>query len=245
MNHQNRPAWALIVIPVILALGLIISSYIITAGIVKTKTNTITVTGSVKKQIKSDRIIWRGSFSATSLQIPEAFQMLKTSSEQVKKYLMDKGIPETDIVFSSISTITNLVPLPNGMYSSKVDSYRLVQTVEISSTEVDEITAISREATELINNGVAFESNPPEFFYTKIADLKVEMLGLATKDAKIRAEQIAKSTGSQIGNLRAAKMGVFQITPLYSTEVSDAGISDTSSIDKEITAVITCDFEIK
>lgn len=138
-----------------------------------------------------------------------------------------------------------MVPLPNGMYSNKVESYRLMQTVEVSSPDVDKLTTISREATELINSGVAFESYPPQYFYTKIADLKVELLGLATKDAKTRAEQIAKSTGSQIGNLRAAKMGVFQITPMYSTEVSDAGINDTSSIDKEITGVITCDFEIK
>lgn len=245
MNQPDRPAWYLLAVPLILALGLILSSYIVTDGIVKTKTKTITVTGSVKKQLKSDLIIWRGSFSTTSLQIPEAYQALKGSSEKVKNYLISKGIAEKDLVFSSISTVTNMVPLPDGMYSNKVESYRLMQTVEVSSPDVDKLTTISREATELINSGVAFESYPPQYFYTKIADLKVELLGLATKDAKTRAEQIAKSTGSQIGNLRAAKMGVFQITPMYSTEVSDAGINDTSSIDKEITGVITCDFEIK
>lgn len=245
MNQENRQYWTWISIPVILALGLIISSYIVTTGIVKTKTSTITVTGSVKKQIRSDPIVWRGSFSATSPQIPEAYKWLKVSSDKVKNYLKSKGIEEKDMVFSSISTATNLVALPNGQLSNKVESYRLVQTVEISSTDVDKLTAISREATELINEGVAFESNPPEYFYTKLADVKVELLGLATKDARTRAEQIAKSTGSAIGNLRSAKMGVFQITPLYSTEVSDFGINDTSSIDKEITAVVTCDFEIK
>ncbi|ABB16247.1 conserved domain protein [Carboxydothermus hydrogenoformans Z-2901] len=70
------------------------------------------------------------------------------------------------------------------------------------------------------------------------------MLGLATKDAMQRAEQIAKFTGVKVGKLRSSKMGVFQITAPYSTDVSDMGIFDTSSIEKEITAVVTCEFEI-
>jgi hypothetical protein len=71
------------------------------------------------------------------------------------------------------------------------------------------------------------------------------MLSLATKDAMKRAEQIATNTNSKVGALRSARMGVFQITPLYSNEVADYGINDTSSLDKEITAVISCDFQIK
>ncbi|WAM34206.1 hypothetical protein OTK00_000385 [Caldicellulosiruptor morganii] len=71
------------------------------------------------------------------------------------------------------------------------------------------------------------------------------MLSLATEDAVRRAKQIAKSTGSSVERLKSASMGVFQITPLYSTEVSDYGINDTTSIDKEITAVVNCEFIIK
>lgn len=93
--------------------------------------------------------------------------------------------------------------------------------------------------------GVQFESLPPQYFYTKLADLKIEMLSLATEDAVKRAEQIAKSTGTKVERLRSAYMGVFQITPLYSTEVSDYGINDTTSIDKEITAVVNCEFLIR
>ncbi|WDU83639.1 SIMPL domain-containing protein [Caloramator sp. Dgby_cultured_2] len=149
------------------------------------------------------------------------------------------------MIFSSIVTMTNYEILPNGMQSTKIESYRLSQTIEITSNDVDELTKISREATELINLGVQFESYPPQYYYTKIADLKVDMLGLATKDAMQRAEQIAKNTGIKIGKLKSAKMGVFQITAPYSTEVSDYGIFDTMSINKEITAVVNCEFEIK
>lgn len=152
---------------------------------------------------------------------------------------------EKDLIFSSISTQTIYEMLPNGVYSTKVDSYKLSQSIQITSKEVDKITELSRKSTELINSGVQFESMPPQYYYTKLADLKIQMLSLATEDAVRRAKQIAKSTGSSVERLKSASMGVFQITPLYSTEVSDYGINDTTSIDKEITAVVNCEFIIK
>ena len=246
MNQENKKSIALILVALILSAGLIISTYIVTDGIVEIKGNrSITVTGSAKQQIKSDLIEWTGSFSCESKLMPEAYTKLKSDSEKVKKYLKEKGINEEDMVFSSIDTNPIHEVNYNGQYTNNIIAYRLYQRVQISSTDVDKLSRIAREATELINEGIEFQSYPPQYYYTKIADLKVSMLGEATKDAKNRAEQISQNTGSSIGALKSAKMGVFQITPLYSTEVSDYGINDTSSLEKEITAVVTCTFEIK
>jgi hypothetical protein len=71
------------------------------------------------------------------------------------------------------------------------------------------------------------------------------MLGEAAKDAKTRAEQIAASTGNSIGTVRSARMGVMQITAADSTDVSDSGISDTSAIDKDMTAVVNISFAVE
>ncbi|QCX32632.1 SIMPL domain-containing protein [Caloramator sp. E03] len=236
-----------IIISIIISVALIVSAAFISYGIrnVKSSKNTIIITGSAKRQIKSDFVKWTGYFSAYSSSLNEAYNVLKDSNNKVKKYLMSKGIEEKDIVFSSINTQVKNEILPYGMIGNKVEGYMLSQNVEIKSYNVDLITEISRESTELINQGVHFESYPPQYYYTKIAELKIDMLGLATNDAMQRAQQIAKNTNTKVGRLRAAKMGVFQITPLYSTEVSDTGIFDTSSIDKEITAVVNCEFEIK
>ena len=246
MNQENKKIIAFVLIAVILAAGLIASTYIVTNGLVEIKGNrSITVTGSAKQQIKSDLIVWKGSFSCQSQLMPEAYAKLKADSEKVKKYLQGKGINEKDMVFSSIDTNPVYEVNFNGQYTNNIIAYRLYQRVEISSGDVDKLSQISREATELMNEGVEFQSFPPQYFYTKIADLKVSMLAEATKDAKNRAEQISQNTGSKIGALKSAKMGVFQITPLYSTEVADYGINDTSSLEKEITAVVTCTFEMK
>lgn len=231
----------------VLSLGFIITAVIVVTGLssIKNKQNVVTVTGSAKKTFKSDLVVWDGTFTAQSPKLSDAYNVIKSDSQKVRSYLISQGIDEKDLVFSSITTVANNTVLPNGQVSANIESYKLSQNVEIRSKDVDRITKISRKATELINQGISFQSNPPQYFFTKIADLKVDMLSLATKDAMTRAQQIAKSTNSEVGKLRAARMGVFQITSLYSTEVSDSGINDTSSIDKEITAVMTCDFEIK
>jgi hypothetical protein len=246
MNQDNKKYIALVLVALILSAGLITSTLIATNGLVEIKgSRSITVTGSAKQQLKSDLIVWKGSFSSQSSVISEAYAKLKADADKVRKHLQSKGIDEKSIVFSSIDTNPIYEVNYNGQYTSNIIAYRLYQRVEIESEDVDKLTQISREATELMNEGVEFQSFPPEYFYTKIADLKVSMLAEATKDAKNRAEQISQNTGSRIGTLKSAKMGVFQITPLYSTEVADYGINDTSSVEKEITAVVTCTFEIK
>ncbi|MGB4657623.1 MAG: SIMPL domain-containing protein, partial [Mobilitalea sp.] len=174
-----------------------------------------------------------------------AYTDLETNRNKVKTYLMDKGLTEDQLVFSSITTSINYVLNDYGSYTNEVDNYNLSETVTISSTEIDKITEISRNSTELLNEGVAFESYPPQYLYTKLADIKVTMLAAATKDAKNRAEMIATNAGSELGGLTYADMGVMQITPLYSNEISDYGINDTYSLEKEITAVVHCTFNIE
>jgi len=246
-NGKNilRSQWVWVAI--IAAAGLIISSWIFTGGLVKYKSSLdgITVTGSANQEIKSDWVVWSGTYSFQSPDLTEAYQGLVASREKVREYFLSKGIPEQELIFSSVYTTVNKVILPNGQYSNQVESYLLSQNIEIRSKDVEKITQLSRGATELIDQGVEFQSNPPQYFYTKIADLKVEMLTLATKDAFNRAQKIAENAGSHLGSLRSAKQGVFQITPRFSNEISDSGINDTSSIEKEITAIVRCSFAIK
>lgn len=71
------------------------------------------------------------------------------------------------------------------------------------------------------------------------------MLAKATENAKQRAENMARATGNKIGFMRSAKMGVFQITPVTSTDVSDWGTNDTSSLDKKVMSVVTVSFAIE
>jgi hypothetical protein len=236
-----------VVTAVIISVALIICSAIL-AGAVKNYSgskNTITVTGAAKKAIRSDLIVWSGSFSQTAPQLSDAYAKLNQDLVKVKAYLQQQGVPENEIVVSSINNMPMHGMAPNGMPTNNIEAYMLTQSIEIKSDQVDKITELSRTSTELINQGVQFQSQPPQYFYTKLNDLKVDMLAEASKDAKNRAEQLAQNSGGRIGPLKSAKMGVFQITRLNSTEVSDYGINDTSSLEKEITAVVNEEFYVK
>ncbi|MBM4159084.1 MAG: SIMPL domain-containing protein [Ignavibacteria bacterium] len=245
----------------ILAIGFIIAALIISGTWRKVaKGNvTISVTGSASKNIKSDLAIWDGTFYNESSSLTEAYTKLQESNKTVKNYLLSKGFADEQIKYSSITT-TNLYESKSGTtptydyYSSsgpksqssgKIIGYRLSQQVSIESNDVDKIDKLSREATELINQGIAINSDPPRFMYTKIAELKIEMIGLATQDAKLRAEQIANSTDNKVGEVRSSRTGVFQINSKNSTEVSDYGINDVSSLEKTVTAVVNVSFSIE
>jgi len=205
---------------------------------------TITVTGSAKRGIKSDRVKWKSAVSYQAPILSEAYRSLSDAVPKVKNYLVSKGIAENQITVSSISSQTLHGTNSDGGETSEITGYSLRQELEVDSTEVDKIAKIAREATELINQGILIESMPPEYYYTQLGTLKIQMLAEAAKDAKERATQIANSTGDKIGSVRSARMGVLQITPAGSNEVSDSGMNDTSSIDKDITAVVNIGFAV-
>ena len=229
-----------------LAIGMVLSSGVFGWFYAKTKKtdDAITVTGSAKRRIRSDLVVWSAGVSTQSSQLSEAYKQISDSVPKIRKYLIDKGIPESQIEVSSITTTPLHKEDENGRQLTEITGYSLSQQVSVTSHDVDKIAQIAREATELINQGILIESNAPQYYYTKIGDLKIEMLGEAAKDAKTRAEQIANSTGNSIGSVRSAKMGVLQITPPDSTEVSDTGMYDTSSIDKDMTAVVNISFAV-
>ena len=244
MNGERNNYW--FNAGVALAIGLVISSLIFGWFFAKSKKGdeAIAVTGSARKRIKSDLVVWSAGVTYQAPKLADAYRSLSESVPRVRQYLVSKGIPEEQITVSSISTTPLRKTDENGQDSSEITGYSLRQNLEVRSNDVDKIAQIAREATELINQDILIESNAPQYFYTKLGDLKIEMLGEAARDAKTRAEKIASSTGNNIGAVRSARMGVMQITAADSTEVSDMGISDTSTIDKDITAVVNISFSV-
>lgn len=244
MNGENNRYW--LNAGALLAIGLVLSSAIFGWFYSKSKKgdDAITVTGSAKKRITSDLVVWSAGVSAQAPALNGAYKQLSDGIPRIKEYLLSKGVPEEQMTVSSISTTTLKGRDSDGNETSEITGYSLQQQIEVRSNDVQKISQVAREATELINQGILIESKPPQFYYTQIGDLKIEMLGLAAKDAKDRAEKIAASTGSSIGAVRSAKMGVLQITAADSTDVSDYGVYDTSTIEKDMTAVVNISFAV-
>ncbi len=230
-----------------LSIGLIVSTLLAMGTVKKIKlaNQTILVKGCAERLIESDVIVWRATLSTRSEKMVDAYKNLKTDLSVTLDYLRGKGVPEETITTSSISTRTLYARDDRGRLTETVTGYCLTQSVRIRSDEIERITGISRECTNLIEQGIEINSEPAQYFYTKLEELKIEMLGQAARDARQRAGRLARDSGSRVGALQSASQGVFQITPADSTEVSNYGINDTSSITKKIRAVITVRYTIR
>ena len=238
----------IVILGICIAVATIASSVILSQGflkVMKFMREQINVTGSATKEIKSDYIVWRAAFYKRDTNMKTAYANLKQDLDEVMRYLKDKGVNEKEAIISQINTSTIYKKNDKGNDTNTIEAYKLSQSIEIRSNDVQKIDHVSRESTELINLGIEFESTPPDYFYTKLDELKLEMLGKATENAKQRAENMVKATGNKIGFMKSAKMGVFQITPITSTDVSDWGINDTTSLDKKVMAVVTASFSIE
>lgn len=232
----------------LLAAGIVASSLIISKTLIDVKKmgqEVISVTGSAEQNIVSDYAVWRAEFWRRDPLLPAAFGLVRDDLKKVREYLVSKGIREEEIVAAQASTSTFYRKNEKGSDTNDVEGYHITQVIEVRTADVDAVTRVSRESTELIDQGIQFSSQSPEYFYTKLGDLKVEMLAKATGNAKLRAEKMAGSAGNAIGLMRSARMGVFQITPVNSLEVSDWGVNDTSSLEKKVTAVVNVSFSIK
>jgi uncharacterized protein len=228
---------------IIIALAVIISAFLFSNAFKNRNqsSDTISVTGLGKKDFVSDLIVWSGSFSKKSITLKEAYASLDADREKIKAYLLSKGINSSEIVFSAVNFNKDFdfTYNENGTTKQQIfTGFTLTQTVTVQSKEVNKIEEISRQSSELINSGIEFYSNPPEYYYTKLAELKIQMIAEATKDANARAKSIATNAGAGLGKLKKSDMGVFQITGQNSSEdFSYGGSFNTTAKNK--TANIT------
>lgn len=233
----------------IIGISAIIAFYIVARAYKyrSTTMETIVVTGLAEKDFNSDLIVWNGSYSRKSMDLKTAYADLKKDEDAIRNYLVKKGIDNNEMVFSAVNINKQFSPQldANGRnIGQQFSGYNLQQTVKVESANVDKVDKISREATELIENGIEFNSSSPLFYNTKLNQVKVELLGKASADAKTRAETIAKNAGSSLGKLKKATMGVFQITGKNSNEdYSYGGAFNTSNRNKTGSITIKMEFE--
>lgn len=243
MSEHKNSTFAL---GLFLALGLIVSAYIISSTFkdIKSSDQTITVKGYAEKNISSDFASWNCRVSVTSTDLNSAYSKLAVDFETVKNYLNSNGFSDNQLQINTVYIQKNFEWNEYGR-TDRIIGYTLERSITIESEDILKIKTISTKSSELIKQGIEFISGNPNYYYTKLDDLKIEMLAAATKDAKQRAETLAENSGSKVGELKSARQGVFQITAANSNNISDYGVYNTAAIDKTIKSVVTVDFKIK
>lgn len=230
-----------------LAVGLVISAAQVTrAWLHLSNSYVINVTGSAHQDVTSDLAVWTATFAVEADQLAEAQRKLKADAALVTAFFQERGITNAEI------SAINLQRLKAGSDQSygaedarKSAGYRLKQSVRLESPDLARVLALQQQSGSLVAAGVELDDQGIQYIYTKAAEAKIEMLGAATQDARERASQIATQGGRKLRGLRSARMGVFQITPRYSSQTSAEGLNDSTSREKTIHAVVEAQFSLE
>jgi hypothetical protein len=203
--------------------------------------DTIQVTGSAKKPITANLVRWTLTVNAEAPSAPPAVRRLQRESAAVRLFLRKGRVPGAAIsssVVSSDKVVERLSKTRTRIY------YRATQQFEVSTREIDAVESVAARIGGLIEGGIDVSANPLAYLSTELTQAKLDALDAATQDARKRAEILVHGLGGKLGRMRASSLGVYQVTPRNSTDVSDYGISDTESREKDVNAVVSATFAV-
>lgn len=235
---------------IFISVAVIVSGYLLANGYKNRAKvgDSVSVTGLGESSFVSDLIVWRGSFSRRAMDLKEVNAALNQDQKEIEEYLKSKGLKDEEIVFEGASIykdFTNDYDENGQLRNTIFNGYVLTQNLKVESKQVDLVENLSRKVTNLIEMGIEFNSYSPQFYYTKLSELKHKMIEEASSDARLRANEIVEKAGSKLGRLKHAEMGVFQITGEHSSEdYSWGGSFNTSSKNKNATITVRLKYEI-
>ena len=240
-NGIQKNSNAIIISSLVIGLTIIICTLNLSSAFVKVKGlgKTISVTGAAVKPISSNYAVWEGTISTTNANLDLAYAKIREDLVKVLSFLKKKNFKLDAYDISTIQIIKNM------NQQREFLDYTLVQTIIIELDDVPRLTQLAREASTLIEQGVEIKSENPKYLFTGLEELKLEMIKAATENARMRVDQLAISTNCRVGVPISANIGIFQIRPLHSTDVSNWGMNDVTSIEKEIVSTVHVDFLIE
>ncbi len=211
--------------------------------------DTVVVTGLGETEFTSDLIVWSGTLTAEADNAAAGYARIEESKRKVQEYLASKGVAAANVVFEFVNVDKQYTPVynANGNWAGqRFTGYQLRQRFTVESTDVEKVETVSREISSLIAQGVSIEAYAPDYYYTKLDDVKMGLIEKASADARTRAEKIAVNAGTKIGKVASARMGVFQITGANSNEEFSAGGSfNTSSRMKKARITMRIEYRVK
>jgi len=226
----------------ILSGALIISSILFGMFVVvsRQQEKSVRVVGLGTKNVVSDIAKWTivlGQNTGIGNQ-QDGYRFLKKDLEKLAKFLKSNGIEDKDITVDPVTSYPNYGT--NG-----ITGYVFTQKISVKTTDLLKIEKMALDTDSISSSGLVLQNSTIEYFISDLAALKSEMLAIATSDAKARAVEIAKSAGNKVGNLISAKSGIFQIRQPLSNEISDYGVYDTSSKQKEVAVTVNAVFKLE
>jgi uncharacterized protein len=232
---------------------------------VRAKTFTIDVTGSAVKTIRSDLAVWSFSVSYSGYdEYKSLYAKLKPVPKEVEAFLKNQGLDleEVQVAASQVTSdvesrevdctaqdkncrtvVKDKIPLRYKTVSRTL--YTVSRYFTVESTKVDLVIKASNAVDALFDRNIVVGDSELRLIYTKLAELRLELVKAASEDAFKRAQLIAQPVGRRITMIEDGRLGVFQINAKNDPSISDVGNFDTTSLEKDVRAIVNATYRIE
>lgn len=242
-ENENQKSISLIVASAIIALAMGLGLTQVGNGFASRSNEGITVTGSARVSATADKAVWPLNAEQIAPTLTESVRKVETATKSVTQYLTDGGVPADSIEYGSVSAYPQ-EEYSNGNSTGRILNYRASRTITVRSDDVQLIAKLSNGIGALLQSGVSVTNYGPQFYVSKLSELRPKLLKQAMQDAQVRAEAIVKATGGKVGNVMSVRSGPFQVTSPDSVDTSSGGYYDTQTIEKTITSTVTVMFNV-
>ncbi|BFT29493.1 SIMPL domain-containing protein [Alteromonas sp. D210916BOD_24] len=175
----------------------------------------VTVKGLSEREYLADQVIWPIQFVDAGNDLPDLYEHIEKNSINVAKFLEDKGIAAESITIGK-PEITDKLAQQYGGHEKVPFRYSAIQTVTVFSDDVTKVRALMQQIGELIKTGIVLSEQSyraqPDYIFTRLNDVKPEMIEEATLNAREVAEKYAQDSNSTLGKIKRANQGRFSIS---------------------------------
>jgi uncharacterized protein len=213
------------VLGILLAIGLIVGSWVLGAEIKATRLSDryVTVKGLVERTVKSDLAIWPLSYKEAGDDLSSVYAKTETDKQAILKFLEQQGIQTSEIELGVVRVVDTQANEYGGANRAP-RRYIVEQEVTVRSSRVDQVAAAAQKTMQLLQRGIVLNSNPGQgltYKFNGLNAIKPDMITEATRNARAAADRFASDSGSKVGSIRQANQGVFSI--LSSEQGSNTG----------------------
>ncbi len=224
----------------LIGLGVASGGFLAGEALVKSRLGyrVVTVKGLSEREVKADLGFWPVRFVVTGATLEDARGKLEASEAAVKAFLAAHGFTDNDMQVQNIQVEDRMAGY-SANQTPEDTRFVLTEDLLVKSSEVQKLSDASRMIGDLLKSGVVFSADAynagPSFVFTKVNDLKGDMLTEATKRARESAEKFATESGAKVGDIQSANQGIIEINPA----VEIPNDRPEKQIDKKVRVVTT------
>lgn len=238
-KHNNNFIFAIAFV-----VGLVGAAWVIKSGLVylKETQRIVTVKGLAEQNVEADIALWLIQQSAVGDVLEDAYAKLAEDEQKIMQFLQQQGFSKDEIEKFAVQVEDRAA----AGYQEFKQRYTVRQKLKVKTIKVNQVAKAAKALGELIHQGVNVgQDSEPKYLFTKLNEVKPEMLAIATRNARAAAEQFAHDSGSQVGQLRSARQGSFQILHPDSIPGEEYLQQQSQSLFKRVRVVTTLEYHLK